>query len=383
MNDVTHLNVENLTLHIISFNIPFPANYGGVIDVFYKIKALQNQGINIILHTFEYGRKPAPELEKFCSKVFYYHRSLSWTKQFSTIPFIVKTRNVNTLLQNLKKDNHPILFEGLHTCYFLNHPELAHRKKYIRMHNIEWQYYTHLAKMENNFFKKIYFKIESEKLRFFERKIKNVDGILAISKMDEQYFKEKYTEISTHYIPAFHPNEKVEIKVGKGKYILFHGDLSVKDNERAAIFLLENIIEGIDYQVVIAGLNPSDKLIALVIQKENAHLYANISNEEMGSLIKNAHVNILLSFQSAGMKLKLLNALFKGRFCVVNDFMVKNTGLEDLCFVGKTAEDFQKILSEVFKKKFSPKDILERKKRLEINFSNQKLANEIKRIVFN
>ncbi len=26
-------------IHLISFDVPFPADYGGVIDVFYKIKA--------------------------------------------------------------------------------------------------------------------------------------------------------------------------------------------------------------------------------------------------------------------------------------------------------------------------------------------------------
>ncbi|MDL2222466.1 hypothetical protein LJB98_00015 [Bacteroidales bacterium OttesenSCG-928-M11] len=61
-------------LHIISFNIPYPPNYGGVIDVFYKLKTLSENGINIILHTYEYGRKQAPELEKYCKKVYYYKR---------------------------------------------------------------------------------------------------------------------------------------------------------------------------------------------------------------------------------------------------------------------------------------------------------------------
>lgn len=374
--------MENKNLHIISFNIPFPANYGGVIDVFYKIKALQGEGVNIILHAFGYGRQQSPELEKYCFQVHYYHRSINLLKQFSTLPYIVKTRNVKTLLHHLKKDNHPILFEGLHTCYFLNHPDLKNRKKYIRMHNVEWQYYAHLAKMESNLFKKTYFKLESEKLRFFEKKIKNVDGILAISKMDEIYFKEKYSRISTHYIPAFHPNEKVEIKEGSGEYILFHGDLSVKDNEQAAIFLLEKIMQRVDYQLIVSGLNPSGKLKALISKVVNVKLKANVSHEEMESLIKNAHVNILLSFQSAGMKLKLLNALFKGRFCVVNDFMVRNTGLEELCLIGKTAEDFQEILSDIFQKQFSQKEILERKERLEIDFSNQKLASEIQQIIF-
>lgn len=374
--------MENRILHIISFNIPFPTNYGGVIDVFYKIKGLHNQGINIILHAFEYGRDEAPELEEFCSKVYYYHRSLSPIKQFSTLPFIVKTRDINTLLQNLKEDNYPILFEGLHTCYFLNHPNLAKRKKYIRMHNIEWQYYAHLAKMESNYIKKAYFKLESKKLRFFEKKIKDVDGILAISKMDNEYLKKQFLKIPIHYISAFHPNEKVEIKEGRGGYILFHGDLSVKDNEQAVIFLLRKIMQGVDYQLVVSGLNPSGKLKSLITKTNNAILKANVSNIEMESLMKNAHVNILLSFQSAGMKLKLLNALFKGRFCVVNDFMIKNTGLENLCWIGETAQDFQNILNEIFQKEFSENEILKRRERLEIDFSNQKLAIEIERIIF-
>ena len=41
-------------LHVISFDVPVPANYGGVIDVYYKLKALHLQGVKIHLHCFEY-----------------------------------------------------------------------------------------------------------------------------------------------------------------------------------------------------------------------------------------------------------------------------------------------------------------------------------------
>ena len=200
--------------------------------------------------------------------------------------------------------------------------------------------------------------------------------------MDNEYLKKQFLKIPIHYISAFHPNEKVEIKEGRGGYILFHGDLSVKDNEQAVIFLLRKIMQGVDYQLVVSGLNPSGKLKSLITKTNNAILKANVSNIEMESLMKNAHVNILLSFQSAGMKLKLLNALFKGRFCVVNDFMIKNTGLENLCWIGETAQDFQNILNEIFQKEFSENEILKRRERLEIDFSNQKLAIEIERIIF-
>ena len=49
-------------LHVISFDIPWPVNYGGVIDVFYKITALAGLGVKIHLHCFEYGRKESKEL---------------------------------------------------------------------------------------------------------------------------------------------------------------------------------------------------------------------------------------------------------------------------------------------------------------------------------
>ena len=48
--------MENKRLHIVAFDVPFPANYGGAIDVFYKLKALHQLGIRITLHCFEYGR---------------------------------------------------------------------------------------------------------------------------------------------------------------------------------------------------------------------------------------------------------------------------------------------------------------------------------------
>ncbi|HAK10648.1 MAG TPA: mannosyltransferase, partial [Chitinophagaceae bacterium] len=43
-------------LHIIALNVPFPVDYGGVVDLFWKLPSLQAQGVNIHLHCFDYGR---------------------------------------------------------------------------------------------------------------------------------------------------------------------------------------------------------------------------------------------------------------------------------------------------------------------------------------
>ena len=51
-------------IHIVSFNVPYPADYGGVIDVYYKLKALAALGIRVHLHCYQYGRAASPELDK-------------------------------------------------------------------------------------------------------------------------------------------------------------------------------------------------------------------------------------------------------------------------------------------------------------------------------
>jgi hypothetical protein len=161
----------NNHLHIISFDVPYPANYGGVIDVFYKLKNLSKKGIGIYLHCFEYGRGKQPELLKYCEKVFYYKRNTSFLNHLNKLPFIIKSRMSEELIANLSLDNYPILFEGLHTCGILYNPKLKDRYKIYRESNIEHHYYQHLAKAEKSNWKKMYFLREAKKLAAFEKQL--------------------------------------------------------------------------------------------------------------------------------------------------------------------------------------------------------------------
>ena len=44
-----------MKLHVVSFQVPYPPRYGGLIDVFYKLKALKRAGCHIVLHTYRYA----------------------------------------------------------------------------------------------------------------------------------------------------------------------------------------------------------------------------------------------------------------------------------------------------------------------------------------
>jgi hypothetical protein len=156
-------------LHIISFDVPWPANYGGVIDIFYKIRALHAAGVRVHLHCFQYGRGSSPELEKLCFELHFYPRKTGWKSALSWKPFIVISRRSPLLMQNLLKDNYPILFEGLHSCYYLDDDRIAGRFKIYRESNIEHHYYFHLFKAEHHLYKKLYFSSKAGNLVFFSK----------------------------------------------------------------------------------------------------------------------------------------------------------------------------------------------------------------------
>ena len=288
---------------IVAFDIPYPANYGGVIDVYFKIKAFKNAGVKVNLHCFEYGRKQSPELESICEKVYYYKRDISKTNLFRKRPYIVVTRTSDELINNLIKTNNPILFEGLHCCNYLDDELFNNRRKIVRTHNIEHDYYQNLAKVEKDIFKRYYFSNEAQKLKSFEQILDHADGIAAISLHDKAYFSERF--INVEAVSAFHPNEKVNIESGLGKYVLYHGSLAVGENNEAGLFLINNVFNDIDIPFIIAGNKPSKELRNAAERNKNIIVKSEISTSEIYNLVVGAQINILPTFQSTGVKLKL------------------------------------------------------------------------------
>lgn len=367
-------------LHIISFDVPLPANYGGVIDVYYKLRALASLGVKIHLHCFEYGRKPAPELEEVCHRVYYYHRSTTRSHLFRRKPFIAVTRASEELMKRLTKDQHPILFEGLHSCYHLADERLEHRFKIVRTHNIEHDYYRNLAKIEKDFFKKYYFLNEAGKLERFEHIICNAQLIAAISKPDSDYLASKYSNVS--HISAFHPNEKVEVAQGRGSFCLYHGNLEVGENNEAAVYLVEKVFSKTNIPLVIAGNRPSTELKQAVAKRPNVELRVGVNTEEIHDLIRKAQINVLPTFQSTGIKLKLLAALYMGRHCLVNSFMVENTGLESLCRVENTDKRFVEAIKILFEEEFNGTGRERRAQILNERFCNKVNARHLHDLIF-
>ncbi len=364
-------------LHIICHDVPWPADYGGVIDPFYKTKALHELGIKVHLHCFLYGRAEQVELKKYCEEVYYYKRKTGWKGLSITTPYIVSSRAVPELLENLLKDDYPVLMEGMHCTAFATKLIQHGKKVFLRLHNTESVYYRYLYQYEKKWMKKIYYRIESILLKKFEKKIPKEIPVFTVSQTDADYYSEKFKQKSVKFLPVFIPPYEVSGKEGIGNYNLYHGNLSVTENEKAATWLVKNIFSKINIPLIIAGKNPSKRLTAILTRSNNISLVANPTDDEIKNLIRNAHINVLPSFNNTGVKLKLINALFNGRHCVVNEAAVAGSGLEAACHVGVNANAMASIIMQLTHQPFAEEEITLRKKLLPAIFDNKANAEKL------
>ncbi|MCE3283640.1 MAG: glycosyltransferase [Chitinophagaceae bacterium] len=356
-------------LHIISFTVPYPVDYGGVFDLFHKLPALQHQGVKIHLHCFEYGRGVQSELDKYCTSVNYYRRKSF--RPFTGLPHIVASRQNDDLMRNLLADDYPVLMEGIHCTALLEDKRFSGRKCFVRLHNVEYQYYRDLADVASSPVRKFYYSRESRLLKKYEKVIAQKAHFLTVTEKDaEQYRKEFNCHHITH-LPLFLPGWEVSAPPGMGGYCLYQGDLSVAANEQIARRLIKEVFPGLDISLKIAGKNPGRHLEKIVQPYRNITLIANPTGAAMHELISGAHINILPSHSATGIKLKLLNALFNGRHCVVNDATVSGTGLEPLCHIAHSMEHMVDLVTQLYYQPFRQQETEARKVLLEEQFNNE------------
>ncbi len=352
-------------LHIVCLDTPWPADYGGAIDMFYRIKALHEAGIGIHLHYFSYQQRGNPtELNQYCASIHMYERRTGWKGFSFSLPYIVSSRINTELADNLNKDNHPILLEGVHCTGILPLIKQENRKIIVRLHNNESAYYRFLAGSTRNLFKKIYYRFESSLLATYEKNLPKELQYACITQREEHFFRDEYGLKNAFFLPVFTPYHEIRCLEGMGTFCLYHGNLGVAENEKAAIWLLNEVFFKIKIPLVIAGKNPSRRLDKLAHLCQHTCLVANPSDTELNDLVRLAHINVLPSFSDTGIKIKLLHALFEGRHCITNEAMVKGTGLEGACHVGTNAQAFASIVLQLHHQPFSEEEIRLRKNML-------------------
>ncbi|MGB4850161.1 MAG: hypothetical protein WBP41_19710 [Saprospiraceae bacterium] len=361
-------------IHIVSFGVPYPANYGGAIDVWNRVRALHHQGLNIMLHCFVYGSfKPHDAISEVVNEVHYYPR-IAWPAILSPgQPYIVASRKNPLLLARLRKDNAPILFEGIHTTGYVD--QLKGRKLLLRAHNIEHQYYAGLAR-DSQRFAYLFFQRETLALERYENnKAKAFDAIYAISKEDKAWFDSKGSNCV--FLPVFHGFESLNVASGRGKYLLYQGDLSVEMNQKSLLEVLKNIPQEDNYPMIVAGRSGDQGFEQKLMKYPNIQREIDVSSDRMSELIRGAQVIIIHSRHPAGMKVKIFPALYQGRFIAANENSLTHTYLDKALHIYPLVQNLGSLLKKLWPLEFSSAQYTERASILSHLPSDREKAKEI------
>ena len=363
-----------LKIHIVSFDVPWPDNYGGVIDVFHKLRHLHALGAEIVLHAFTYGRQPAEQLKQYCSEVYYYPRKHSRWLLFQRTPFIVSSRVHDQLIHRIHSDEGAVLLEGLHCTAQFKEMQQRSRMVMVRAHNVEHDYYRQLAVSEKNIFRRVYLEQEANKLELYEPQVMEHLTVAALSTNDYSYFSQRYPRVMQ--VNAFHPNDRADILPGRGKYFLYQGNLGVSENRAAAEWLLREVVPHLKFPLIIAGQKIPTEMIQHY-KSPAVHFEQHPTAARMDELISEAQVHLLPATQNTGIKLKLLNALFRGRHVVANTDMCNEGWLQEICHIADQPADFAAAANEQFIRAFEISDIRKREDILQSYASNERAAKQL------
>lgn len=373
---------KNRHLNIVCFDIPYPADYGGAIEEWYKLESLAELGIKIHLHCFEYNnRKPQDALNSICESVYYYKRERNFIDMLSQTPFIVNSRMNEELLKNLCANNYPILFDATHTTGFINHPALKKRKKLVRLHNIEWIYYRVLLDDAVSLKEKLYYFSEYKKLKKYDDNLKYAQHLSCLSQSDLDYYQTKFPNTSISFEAVFHQNTIVSSIPGKGDYILYHGNLSLTDNYAYIIELIEQQLKSSEYKIIIAGKNPDEALRNCIAKYPHITLIENPTSEALDKLVKNAQTCLAFARNPSGVKLKLINSLFQARFVIANEAALTGSNLSDLVISCET-ENLNAAINQIMQQEFTTEIIEKRKKKLLSLYNNLSNAEALIKTIY-
>ena len=336
----------NKTLHIISFQNPYPPVFGGVIDVYYKLKALHKCGVKVHFHCFiDNEQTDISELLRLAEVVHVYPRRFKLLKLFSPFPFSVASRYNKRLYENLQAVDAPLFFEGLQSTFVLHKHAFPTRKKILRLHNVESNYYNGLAQSETHFFKRLLFQWEARKYASYQTILAKFHKVYTLSHFEQDYVQSRHQ--NAEYLPVFHGNTRMPRRAEFGDFALYHGDLRMADNRKAVLFLVELFKTIPSYNLVIAA-GKGEKFVRKLIKGQPNITFAHLKTQnQLATLLSSAQMNVMLSFQQSGTKLKTINALHKSRHCIVNSNMVDDPEILALCTVANTQDEFRAAIEEL------------------------------------
>ena len=305
----------------------FPANTGGRIVVYNKIKNLSKLGYEIFLFCVvdsdDEKQQVSDEMGKYCCFCGLYNRGSQRVRRFANSilrPYAVGSRTI----KKLKDDLNRILSNEEIDFIWCEMPQMAmnlkgiHIKKHTRcvlsQQNIEFKTMRSLALTFKNPIKKLVYLFDSKRFHLYEKKLYSsglFDAFVFVSDDDKAFFARHFSFSDKPLITVPIGAEKhTVIPKEKTHNCLIVGKMSYPPNIEGVSWFVNRVWQEVkeripDAHLYIVGKDPDSSIRS--IQDDSITVTGTVDSVEDYYL--NAAVAIVPLFSGGGVKTKLIEAV--------------------------------------------------------------------------
>lgn len=343
-----------LKILVVSGFIPSPPIFGGAIDVWERIKGLTSLGHEVDLVVTEKvnpTQKQLDEITLHTRHFFFTRRKNQFQQLFSNLPLQFLSRKGLASIEINQVYDLVILESEFCWAITLN-KSISYKNIVVRVHNIESHYFKMLGKSSNSLKQKIYYKLETSKIKHL--------SALVFAKVDKLWFISKDDLLTVNLLnkSVFMPfpiNNEVVVPTEKiENNVVFMGSLFMQNNTFGLDWYLKNVhpllmAEVPDYHFYIVGS----------LKEEDKEIYEKYSTLPQVTFVVNApclkqyyqkaKVFVNPMFHGSGVKVKSVNALINGVPLVSTSVGAEGIGLtHDMYFHADAVFEFKnQILSVI------------------------------------
>ncbi|PAE17931.1 hypothetical protein CHH91_00035 [Virgibacillus sp. 7505] len=322
---------------IVSSDFPYPANHGGRVDIWGRIKKLSSLGykIDLICTTSPEATPTVNDKEvvqKYVEKITCIQRDFKVRNLLSIAPYQMTSRGSLSKI-NIEEDYDIVLLEGEYTYPVLKAMKSDRAKVYLRVHNDELVYLKSLKNSEKKWLKKIYFLSEMVKFSLISKSVnKKIENYLFISNKEKMQFDLKYKDKKTYFLPP-PTGDKFHLRKLDTKKVVFIGSLFMTNNKEAIEWYIEKVHPLVkrsnsEYEFIVAGNSRNNSIDWLIkLAKHDNCITIHDSPESLDDIYEQGRVFVNPMLNGAGVKLKTIEAIMNGLPVVSTTIGNEGTGL--------------------------------------------------------
>lgn len=248
---------------------------------------------------------------------------------FQSYPYqIVRfiNKDFETKLIELLRDQKPeiVQLEGIYMCpYIPVIRKYSNARIVLRAHNVEHILWKDIAVNEKNALKRIYLKIQADRLKKYElEQLSKVDGITTVTDYDlsvlASYCKPSQIKVIPFGLYPLPSEEAIPVNLNA---IAFIGALDWMPNQEAIIWFLKEAWPKIfkkfpNLRFHLAGRNAPAHLISLAKQQEGVVFHGEVPDSK--EFLSQFSIIIAPLFSGSGIRVKIIEAMQHGKVVIAS-----------------------------------------------------------------